>query len=59
MSEIKDHIVEQNGKFYLKSKSTGENLGGPYTSRKQAENREKQIQYFKYLNKTKPRKMGK
>lgn len=54
--EKNDHIVEENGKFYLKSKSTGKNLGGPYTTRKQAEARENQVQYFK--NYKKPRKSG-
>jgi hypothetical protein len=45
---IKEHIVKQGSKWCLKSKTTGKNLGC-YPSKVGAENREKQVQYFKHI----------
>jgi hypothetical protein len=43
---IKEHIVKVGSKFRLVSKSTGKNLG-TYDSKSGAEERERQVQYFK------------
>jgi hypothetical protein len=46
--ELKEHIVKlKNGKYRLVSKKTGKNLG-TYDTKKEAEKREKQVQYFKH-----------
>ena len=45
---IGEHIVKQGSKYCLKSKKSGKNLGC-YDSRKGAEKREKQVQYFKHM----------
>ena len=48
------HIVKRGKypsgkpKWYLLSKKTGRNLGGPYRYRTQAVERERQVQYFKH-----------
>jgi len=36
----------------------GKNLGGPYPSRKQAEERLRQVEYFKHRDSQKPRRKG-
>jgi len=41
-------IVESGGKYYVKSESSHKNLGGPYKSRKEAEKRLAQVEYFKH-----------
>jgi hypothetical protein len=46
--EIEEHIVKKGEKYCLVSKKTHKNLGC-YRSRKGAEKREKQVQYFKHL----------
>jgi len=45
---IGEHIVKQGSEYCLKSKKSGKNLGC-YPSRKGAEKREKQVQYFKHM----------
>jgi hypothetical protein len=40
-------IVKRTGGYYVVSES-GKNLGGPYKSRKAAEHRLKQVEYFKH-----------
>lgn len=40
-------IVKRTGGFYVISEG-GKNLGGPYKSRKAAERRLKQVEYFKH-----------
>lgn len=40
-------IKKKNGKYYVVSES-GKNLGGPYDSIKEAEERLKEIEYFKH-----------
>jgi hypothetical protein len=42
-----EHIVKVGSQYRLVSKSTGKNLG-TYLSRKGAEKRERQVQYFKH-----------
>jgi len=34
--------------WMVKSESKGKNLGGPYTTRKEAEKRLRQVEYFKH-----------
>jgi hypothetical protein len=46
-SLYQEHIVKVGDKFRLVSKSTGKNLG-TYPTRAGAENRERQVQYFKH-----------
>lgn len=46
---IGEHIVKQGSEYCLKSKKSGKNLGC-YPSRKGAEKRERQVQYFKHVN---------
>ena len=46
---LDEHIVKVNGGYELKSKKTGKNLG-KYPTRAGAENRERQVQYFKHAN---------
>ena len=43
-------IVKKDGKYYVKSEK-GKNLGGPYDSKKEAEKRLKQVEYFKHIKK--------
>jgi len=45
---IGEHIVKQGSKYCLKSKKNNKNLGC-YDSKKGAEKREKQVQYFKHM----------
>lgn len=45
---IGEHIVKQGSEYCLKSKKSGKNLGC-YPSKKGAEKREKQVQYFKHM----------
>lgn len=40
-------IVKKKDGYYVVSES-GKNLGGPYTTRKQAEKRLQQVEYFKH-----------
>lgn len=40
-------IVQHGGSYYVKSEK-GKNLGGPYKSRKAAEVRLRQVEYFKH-----------
>ena len=44
-------IKKEHGKYYLLSKSTGRNLGGPYNTMKEVVEREKQVNYFKHAKK--------
>ncbi len=45
--KLEENIVNKDKKYYLISKKTGKNLGGPYSSKKKAQERERQVQYFK------------
>jgi hypothetical protein len=49
MISFKEHIVKVKGGYRLVSKKTGKNLG-TYPSEAGAENRERQVQYFKHAN---------
>ena len=40
-------IKKVKGGYELKSKKTGKNLGGPYPTKKEAKEREQQVNYFK------------
>ncbi len=40
-------IVEEGGKWYVKSEDGSKNLGGPYASKGEAEKRLEQVEYFK------------
>lgn len=41
-------IKQENGKYHLYSKDGSKHLGGPYDSRGEAEERERQVNYFKH-----------
>lgn len=43
-------IRKKNNKYYVLSES-GKNLGGPYSSREEAEERLRQVEYFKKVDK--------
>ncbi len=43
-------IVKGKGGYYVKSES-GKNLGGPYKTRKEAQKRLAQVEYFKHKGK--------
>ena len=45
---VSEHIVKVKGGFELKSKTTGKNLG-KYPTKAGAEQRERQVQYFKHM----------
>lgn len=47
-SVLDEHIVKSGGQYKLVSKKTGKNLG-TYSSKSGAENRERQVQYFKHM----------
>lgn len=47
--ELDEHIVKQDSKFVLRSKKSNKDLGS-YSSKKGAEKREKQVEYFKHVN---------
>lgn len=49
--KIEEKIIKKNKKYYLLSKKTGKNLGGPYDTKEKAGQRERQVQFFKHLNK--------
>lgn len=40
-------VVSKKGGFYVISEKTGRNLGGPYKSKAEAEQRLKQVEFFK------------
>lgn len=44
-------IVQKKDGFYVESETTHRNLGGPYKSRKAAEIRLRQVEYFKHKGK--------
>ena len=46
MISFKEHIVKTGDKYRLVSRSSGKNLG-TYDTKAGAENRERQVQYFK------------
>lgn len=46
---MNEHIVKVGGGYRLVSKKTGKNLG-TYTSKAGAEQRERQVQYFKHVH---------
>ena len=48
MLTFKEHIVKVKGGYRLVSRKTGKNLG-TYPSKSGAENRERQVQYFKHM----------
>lgn len=41
-------VVEEDGKWYVKSENGDKNLGGPYSSKEQAEKRLGQVEFFKH-----------
>ena len=45
---ITNIIVKDGDKWYVKSES-GKNLGGPYSSKEEAEKRLKQVEAFKHM----------
>ena len=45
-------IVKQGRKYYVKSES-GKNLGGPYSTKAAAEERLRQVEFFKHKGKKK------
>lgn len=45
---LDEHIVKRSNGYYLLSKSTGKNLGGPYPNRSGAEKRERAVQFWKH-----------
>lgn len=49
--EVVERIVKVGSKFRLVSKKSGKNLG-TYDTKKEAEKRERQVQYFKHVNET-------
>lgn len=49
--KIEEKIVKKDKKYYLLSKKTGKNLGGPYDTKEKAGQRERQVQFFNHLNK--------
>lgn len=44
-------IVKRKGGFFVISEKTRRNLGGPYSTRQQAQIRLRQVEYFKHLKK--------
>jgi phage gp29-like protein len=48
-------IVERDGKFFVYSEDGSKPLGGPYDSRKAAEDRLHQVEYFKHRDKAQAR----
>lgn len=44
-------IKQQSGKYHLYSKDGSKHLGGPYNTRAEAEERERQVQHFKHAAK--------
>jgi hypothetical protein len=48
MKTFKEHIVKVGDEYRLVSKKTGKNLG-TYPSKAGAEQRERQVQYFKHM----------
>jgi len=51
LTGLTEEIVKRSDGYYLISKKTGRNLGGPYETREQALKRERQVQFFKHLKK--------
>jgi 2'-5' RNA ligase len=45
---VQEVIRKEDGKFYLYSRDGSKKLGGPYDTRYEAEERERQVQYFKH-----------
>jgi nicotinamide mononucleotide adenylyltransferase len=45
---LSETVVKKNNKYWLYSKSGEKLLGGPYKSKKEVLNRERQVQYFKH-----------
>ena len=45
-------IKRMNNKYYLYTKDGKKKLGGPYGSRKEAEERERQVRFFKHQSKS-------
>jgi len=41
-------IKKVKGGYQVRSEKTGKNLGGPYRTRKEAERRLKQVEFFKH-----------
>ncbi len=41
-------IEKREDGYYVLSESTHKNLGGPYKTREEAENRLRQVEYFKH-----------
>lgn len=51
---IARHVVEEDGKWYVLSKDRKKRLGGPYSSKEEADKRLGQIEYFKHGGRTAP-----
>jgi len=43
-------ITKKRDGYYLKAKSTGKNLGGPYKTKAMALRRERQVKMFKHMS---------
>jgi hypothetical protein len=43
-------IKKSEGGYKVVSEKTGKNLGGPYKTKKEAEKRLKQVEFFKHKN---------
>lgn len=44
-------MIEKQGKGYVVKAHNGKKLGGPYKTEKEAKNRLKQVEYFKWRDK--------
>jgi hypothetical protein len=44
-------VIVKQGDGYVVKAHSGKKLGGPYTSKKQAENRLREVEYFKWRDK--------
>ncbi len=51
MALVERRIVEEGGKWYVKSEDGSKNLGGPYSSKAEAAKRLAQVEHFKHEDK--------
>lgn len=49
MTDVSEVIRQEDGKWFLYSKDGAKKLGGPYDSREEAEDREKEVEMFKHM----------
>jgi len=52
MKNLKEVIVKEPDDYHVKSEK-GKNLGGPYSTREEAEKRLGQVEYFKHQHESK------